>query len=434
MATVFRSWGGLSATPDATLAPARSDIAALPAGPWLACGMGRSYGDSGLTSVGTAIDTTGMNRILAFDRESGIIRVEAGLTLGDLIRHLAGSGWFPPVLPGTQYVTMGGAIANDIHGKNHHVNGTFGRHVAAFTLLRSDGARLRCAPDENPGLFAATIGGLGLTGLILDAELRLMRVPRHDVMQETTALDSLSDFFRLAPDAEAKFDYVVAWLDSLASGARLGRGVLLAGRHAEGAPDTPLPMRARLSVPFTQPVSLVNRPGLKVFNALYRWRSLARPGARRVSAGSFFFPLDAVGSWNRLYGPRGLRQHQSVIPMTNAESVIAHMLETAAAAGHGSLLTVLKLFGPLPSPGVLSFPKPGVTLTLDFANAGAPTDRLMSRLDELTLAAGGRVNPYKHARMSRAVFEASFPEHVAFRAHVDPRASSDFARRVGLVH
>jgi FAD/FMN-containing dehydrogenase len=433
MPVAHRSWGGLSATSEAALAPESADAAAVPDGPWLARGMGRSYGDSCLTSVGAVIDTTRMNRVIAFDRERGVIRVEAGLMLGDLIRHLAGSGWFPPVLPGTQFVTVGGAIANDIHGKNHHGNGTFGRHVPAFTLLRSDGTRRRCAPDENAGLFAATIGGMGLTGLILDADIQLMRVGAHDVVQEATPLANLSDFFRLAPEAEMRSEYVVAWIDSLASGAKLGRGVLITGRHAGGGADAPLPARARLSVPFTPPIGLVSRPGLKAFNALYRWRTLARRGPNRIAAGNFFFPLDAVGHWSRLYGPRGLRQHQSVVPVADAERVVANLLETAAAAGHGSLLTVLKLYGQMQMSGQMSFPMPGVTLTLDFANSGAATDRLLARLDDLTLAAGGRVNPYKDARMSRAVFEASFPEHGRFRPFIDPQATSDFARRVGLV-
>jgi FAD/FMN-containing dehydrogenase len=427
------SWGGLAARPDAVLAPVGDAVVQLPAGRWLPYGNGRSYGDSCLLTSGTLIDMRGKARVLAFDRDSGVIRAEAGLLLGDLVRMLHGTGWFPPVLPGTQHVTLAGAIANDIHGKNHHGAGTLGRHVRSLTLLRSDGTTRRCAKDENGDLFAATIGGMGLTGLILDAEIALTPAASQDVMQEATPLASLGDFFRLAPDAETRSEYVVAWIDSLASGAKLGRGVLLSGRHWGGAGGAPLPSRPRLTVPFTPPLSLVNRPGLTVFNALYRWRALAKAGPGRISPASFFFPLDAVGHWNRLYGPRGLRQHQTAIPLHDAERTVSRMLEAATAAGHGSLLTVLKLFGDLPSPGLLSFPRPGVTLTLDFANAGAATDRLLSRLDELALAAGGRVNPYKDARMSRAVFEASFPESARFKAFVDPDACSDFALRVGLV-
>jgi FAD/FMN-containing dehydrogenase len=430
--TIFRSWGGQSARPTAVLTPLVSDSIMLPSGGWLAYGNGRSYGDSCLLTSGTMIDMRGRARVLSFDGTRGLLHADAGLLLGDMVRALHRTGWFPPVLPGTQHVTLGGAIANDIHGKNHHGQGTIGRHVRGLTLQRSDGTILRCTPDMNAELFAATIGGMGLTGLVLDAEIALMPAASHDIVQEAQPLESLSDFFRLAPAAEARAEYVVAWIDSLASGARLGRGVLLSGRHADHAPGSALPRKPSLSVPFTPPISVVTRPGLRVFNGLYRWRSLARTGPQHVSPGSFFFPLDAIGHWNRLYGPCGLRQHQTVIPLAQAERTVARMLETAIAAGHGSLLTVLKLFGNLPSPGLLSFPRPGVTLTLDFAHGGTPTDRLLATLDDIALAAGGRVNPYKDARMSRSVFEASFPEAEGFKAFIDPGATSDFARRVGL--
>jgi FAD/FMN-containing dehydrogenase len=432
-APAYRSWGGLSVRPRAVALP--SDVAdlALPAGRWLPYGNGRSYGDSCLTSSATLIDMRGVNRILAFDRGTGRLRAEAGVLLGDIVRHVAGSGWFPAVLPGTQHVTLGGAIANDIHGKNHHRRGTFGAHVAALTLLRSDGPARRCGAIEDPELFSATIGGMGLTGLITEAEIQLMPAASHEIIQQAVPLAGLDDFFRLAPAAEERHEYVVAWLDSLAKGAALGRGVLLCGDHAGSGPDHALPARARFAAPFTPPISLVNQPGLRIFNALYRRSTLAAQGARRVSCGSFFFPLDGVGHWNRLYGPKGLRQHQSAIPLEGAEQVVRRMLEAAQAAGHGSLLTVIKLFGASKSPGLLSFPRPGVTLTLDFAHRGAATDRLLATLDELTLAASGRVNPYKDARMTSATFAASFPGADKFRRWVDPAAISDFALRVGLV-
>lgn len=428
----YRSWGGLQVAPAKVCAPVDGETIELPAGRWLPYGNGRSYGDSCLLTNGTIIDMRARSRVLSFDRERGVVRAQAGLLLGDLIRHLHGSGWFPPVVPGTQHVTLGGAIANDIHGKNHHGKGTFGCHVLGFTLMRSDGSARRCAPDENADLFRATIGGMGLTGVILDADITLMRAASHDVIQEARPLSGLSDFFRLAPDIERRAEYVVAWIDSLAGREKLGRGVLLSGSHADDAGGSPLQMRPRLSVPFTPPLSVVNRPGLTLFNALYRWRALAKAGPQRVSPAGFFFPLDAVGHWNRLYGPKGLRQHQTVIPLESGERTVALMLEAARSAGHGSLLTVLKLFGDIPSPGLLSFPRPGVTLTLDFANAGAATERLLARLDEIALAAGGRVNPYKDARMSTDVFKASFPEHRQFREFMDPAACSDFALRTGL--
>jgi FAD/FMN-containing dehydrogenase len=431
-AGIYRSWGGLSRRPPAAISPRASDALAIPAGRFLPYGAGRSYGDSCLTSDATLIDMRGLNRIVSLDHDTGLLTAEAGAPLGEIVRHARGTGWFPAVLPGTQHVTLGGAIANDIHGKNHHRRGTFGRHVERLTLLRSDGRRLVCSQDDNMELYAATIGGMGLTGVILDATIRLMPAASQAIVQQALPLNSLSDFFRLAPRAEERHEYVVGWIDSLAGGGALGRGVLLVGDHAEGGADTPLPAGARIGAPFTPPFALVTRPGLKAFNALYRWRTLAKRGPSRVQAAGFFFPLDAVGHWNRLYGSRGLRQHQSVIPLAGAEAVVRRMLEAAQAAGHGSLLTVLKLFGAQPSPGMLSFPMQGVTLTLDFAYRGAATDQLLAELDSLTLAANGRVNPYKDARMGADVFRASFPRMDAFKALADPAALSDFALRVGL--
>jgi FAD/FMN-containing dehydrogenase len=376
------------------------------------------------------IDMRSLDRVVAFDPGTGIIVAEAGLTIGGLIRHAAPHGWFPPVVPGTQHVTLGGALANDIHGKNHHAAGAFGPHVLGFELLRSDGARLQCSPTSHLPLFMATIGGMGLTGLVTTIELQLMRVASTDVLQRAAPIENLGDFFRQAEDARET--YTVAWIDSLARGARLGRGVFLAGEHARNAGARPLGAGHRVAAPFTPPFSLINAASLRAFNAAYRWRALSGHSLKRVSAGSFFFPLDAVGGWNRLYGPRGLRQHQSVIPTAKAEATIARMLEATQSAGHGSFLTVLKLFGDAPSPGLMSFPRPGATLTLDFPYRGDETDALLDRLDDLTLAAGGAVNAYKDARMSAATFRASYPDTEMFRAAMDPGARSAFARRVGL--
>jgi FAD/FMN-containing dehydrogenase len=401
-------------------------------GRWLAYGNGRSYGDSCFpTPEGALIDMRGTAKVLDFSPEAGLIRVEPGLTIGALIEHLHGTGWFPAVVPGTRHVTVGGAIANDIHGKNHHDAGTFGCHVQALGLQRSDDVALTCSADENAGMFAATIGGMGLTGVITWAELKLMRAPSPDVMQEAVPLANLGAFFDKAVQNDADFAYSVAWIDSLAAGAALGRGVLLRANHADSGTGAH-GRKPRLSVPFTPPMSLINRPSLRVFNHLYRWRALAKQGPARVGWAPFFFPLDAVGNWNRLYGPRGLRQHQCIIPLSKAAPTVQAMLEAAQAAGQGSFLTVLKLFGRHPSPGMMSFPREGATLTLDFPYRGASTDRLLDKLDALTLEAGGRVNVYKDARMSEAVFNASYPEAARFRDFMDPKAASAFSERVKL--
>jgi FAD/FMN-containing dehydrogenase len=429
---VFRSWGGLTNAFKKVLRPGAIDQLQPPEGSWLAYGNGRSYGDSCFPAPdGTLIDMRGAAKVLNFAPEPGLIRVEPGLTIGALIAHLHGTGWFPAVVPGTRHVTIGGAIANDIHGKNHHGAGTFGCHVRAFGLRRSDGKAMTCSLNENTELFAATIGGMGLTGVITWAELQLMRVASPDVVQEALPLAKLGDFFTHAAQDDARFAYSVAWIDSLATGAALGRGVLLRANHAKDGAGTP-GQEPSLSVPFTPPISLINKPSLKLFNHLYRWRTLAQKGPARVGWAPFFFPLDAVGNWNRLYGPRGLRQHQCVLPLAHAERTICAMLEAAQAAGQGSFLTVLKLFGERPSPGMMSFPRPGATLTLDFPYRGAVTDRLLDRLDALTLEAGGRVNIYKDARMLEGVFNASYPEAVGFRRFIDPKAASAFSQRVKL--
>jgi FAD/FMN-containing dehydrogenase len=399
---------------------------------FLAYGNGRSYGDSCQADSGTVVDMRGMNRILSFDRETGLMEAETGTLLCDIIAAAAPHGFFPAVVPGTQFVTLGGAIANDIHGKNHHRRGAFGRHVHSLRLLRSDGRVHACSASENAALFGATIGGMGLTGLILSAEIRLMRVPSLDVAEQVTPFRDLAEYFDLAEAADDANEYAVAWVDQLASGSRAGRGLLMTGNHSPQGRRTVQPAAPRLSVPFRAPVSLLNRPFLSAFNAAYRWRKGASPGPRQSGYQSFFFPLDGVGNWNRLYGPRGLFQHQSVIPFDAAREAIPRMLEAARAAGQGSFLTVLKRFGDLRSPGLLSFPRPGYTLTLDFPNRGAATLALLSELDRITVGSGGAVNPYKDARMAAATFAASFPNWRDLEQMRDPAFLSAFWARTAL--
>ncbi len=392
-------------------------------------GNGRSYGDTCLNDAGALIDMRPMNRIVAFDEQSGLLTAQAGLMLSDVIAHVGPKGWFPAVVPGTRFVTLGGAIANDVHGKNHHRRGTFGCHVVSFTLLRSDGEVRRCSADENAELFRATIGGMGLTGLILDATIRLMKVASVDVNECVRGFSGLDEYFDLAEDADARNEYAVAWLDQLASGAKAGRGFLLTANHAEDGAVFRAASPRRLTVPFRPPLNLLNRWSLTLFNRAFAWSKARAEGVRRSSYESYFFPLDAVRHWNRLYGPRGLLQHQSVVPFDAARETIPAMLAAARGAGQASFLTVLKRFGDVASPGMLSFPRPGYTLTLDFSNAGAATDALFERLDRITVEAGGAVNPYKDARMGPALFEASFPHWRDLEALRDPAFLSDFWRR-----
>lgn len=438
------SWGNVIRAEHQVLTPgqpleAAEVLARLPeAGRAIAHGCGRSYGDVALNPGGLLIETRRLDRFIAFDPHTGLLTCESGVTLAEILRATSipdadGSGWLLPVVPGTRFVTVGGAIANDVHGKNAHVHGSFGCHVESLDLARSDGRILTCSAANNPELFAATIGGLGLTGLILRATLRLRRVAGLALETEEIRFDRLADFFTLDAESADGWEYTAAWIDCLARGPRLGRGIYLRARHHPGASALPPANGVRLSVPFAPPVSLVNGLSVRAFNAAY-WRKLgAADRVRRVASyeGSFF-PLDALGGWNRLYGPRGFFQFQCVVPPADAEAVTTCLLAAISAAGQGSMLVVLKRFGHVRSAGLLSFPMPGITLALDFPNAGAETVRLMKRLEALVAEAGGRLYPAKDALMSAQTFARGYPALAAFRAQMDPALSSGFSRRVGL--
>jgi FAD/FMN-containing dehydrogenase len=396
---------------------------------YLPYGNGRSYGDSCQAASGTVIDMSGMNAILSLDPGSGILKAEAGALLSEIIAHAAPYGYFPAVVPGTQFVTLGGAIANDIHGKNHHRRGTFGCHVVSFSLLRSDGKTYECSPTSNPQLFTATIGGLGLTGIITSATIQLMRVASLDVVEKVRPFNRLREFFDLAKEADCRNEYVVAWIDQLARTKHAGRGLLITGNHADTGSLSARSAGGLLSVPFQPPINVLNRPFLKVFNRLYRGYRGYSGRPHKTGYQNFFFQLDGVRNWNRLYGPRGLFQHQSVVPEETAREAVPALLRTAKRAGQGSFLTVLKKFGAVQSPGLLSFPRPGYTLTLDFPNRGASTLAVLGELDRITIQAGGAVNPYKDARMSPDVFAASFPDWERLEAFRDPAFMSAFWER-----
>jgi len=324
----------------------------------------------------------------------------------------------------------GGAVANDVHGKNHHRMGTFGRHLLSFRLRRSDGAIQTCSPEENADLFRATIGGLGLTGLIEDVTIQLMRVPGLQIEVEEIRLRNLNDFYRLSDESENNWDYTLAWVDCLARGDEIGRGIFSRARHRAGGLERGdlLPAISVASVP---PISLVNCLTLSAFNALYRRKLLGKKIKRSiVPYDKFFYPLDGIGNWNKLYGRAGFYQYQCVVPSARAQETIRRMLEEIAQSGQGSFLIVLKTFGSMASPGMLSFPMPGTTLAIDFPNRGASTLALLDRLDMLTLSANGRVYPAKDGRMASSSFHLYYPQRKDFERHIDPRFSSSFWRRV----
>lgn len=419
------SWGNLPYDPPFRQRRLSDRAAPLAAGelPLLAWGNGRSYGDVCINSGGELHETRGLDRYIAFDEATGLLRAEAGVLLDDIIRTFLPRGWFLPVTPGTRFVTLGGALANDVHGKNHHVAGTFGNHVARFELLRSDGVRLECSPGENAGLFAATIGGLGLTGLLTWIDLRLHRVPGPAIAVDNHRFHGLDEFFALNAEAETTHEHVVAWIDCLAS---TPRGILMAGDHVEGAvPSAPTFAPA---VPLTPPFSLINRASLAAFNTTYFHRPL--PARHVVHCLPFFYPLDNILHWNRIYGRRGFYQYQCAVPKSVQQDATAALLAAIRDSGQGSFLAVLKTFGETSSPGMLSYPLPGANLALDFPNGGAATLALFERLDAIVREVGGRLYPAKDARMPGALFRQGYPRWSEFSHYVDPKFSSNFWRRV----
>ncbi len=393
-------------------------------------GNGRSYGDSCLNTGAALLQTRNLDRFIAFDPLAGTITCEAGVLLQELLQLALPKGWFVPVTPGTQFVTVGGAIANDVHGKNHHGCGTFGRHVRRFELLRSDGTRRICSPTENPDWFGATVGGLGLTGLITWAELQLRPVAGPYVELETIRFANLDEFLSLSRESDRDFEYTVAWVDCLGRGSSVGRGLLQRANHSGVAPGTHKAPGAPFNVPFAPPVSLINSASLRLFNTAYYRRQWGDRKHTLEHYEPFFYPLDRIRNWNCLYGPRGLFQYQCVIPGESGRDSAAALLETIAGSGFGSFLAVLKLFGPLPSPGMLSFPREGITLALDFPNRGEPLERLFQRLDAIVGAAGGRLYPAKDGRMPGKLFRAGYPRWRELQQFLDPRCSSSFWRRV----
>lgn len=393
-------------------------------------GNGRSYGDVCLNEGGLLLDCRGMDRFISFDPENGILRCEAGVLLHDILRVAIPQGWFLPVVPGTQWVTLGGAVANDIHGKNHHRAGTFGRHVRCVELLRTDGSRRLCSPSSNADWFAATIAGLGLTGVVTWAEMQLKAIPGAAIDCETIRFGNLSDFFALARESDEDFEYTVAWVDALSRGSKLGRGLFFRGNHSAADGGRSGDTAEKVNLARLPPLPLVNRPAVRLFNALYAGRQ--RGGVKRTCTpyGPFFFPLDAVGGWNRFYGRDGLLQYQFVVPLSDGPDVVSEVLELASRSDAAPFLTVLKVFGDLASPGLLSFPRKGVTMAVDFPNRGRDTMALMEKFDHLVRSVGGAVYPAKDARMSGETFQACFPEWSRVLPFIDPGLSSGFWRRV----
>lgn len=446
--TCLGGWGNFPTEPCRVFAPRNvSDIRSLmlaeKARSFIARGLGRSYGDSSLNSQGGVMLQTRRNRFLSFDEETGILECEAGLSIAEILDHLLPRGWFLLTTPGTKFVTIGGAVAADVHGKNHHVDGSFAKCVLGFLLLTADGTVVDCSPEQTPELFWSTIGGMGLTGVILQVRLQLRRVDSAYVRMTCRRTANLDQTLECFAATAADYRYSVAWIDCLASGASLGRSVVMLANDAVSEDFTPsqhgrryrMPRRAGRHVPAWSPNGLINSWTVRAFNAAYY---ASHPdGERLVDFETFFYPLDAVAHWNRIYGSKGFIQYQAMFPPATSRAGLIELLESAAQSRQSSFLAVLKASGAA-SGGILSFLSQGHTLAMDFPNTGRTLQTLVQKLDRIVLKHGGRLYLAKDALMPASMFAEMYPEVRAFRqikARIDPahRFSSSQARRLGIL-
>jgi FAD/FMN-containing dehydrogenase len=423
------------------------DLVGATAGAVLTRGLGRSYGDSSLPppDCREVVASPRADRILAFDPATGRLWAEAGLSLGVINRLFLPRGWFTPVSPGTQYVTLGGMVAADVHGKNHHVDGTVGRHVERLKMRLAPrggdpaGEIVVCSRRERPELFATTLGGMGLTGHILEVELVLGRVPSPWIYQESERFADLGGLLAALEEASRGWPFTVAWIDALKRGRGMGRGILIRGRWAEPpeAPAEPPAPKRRLTFPVDLPGWVLSRPAVAAFNTLYYHRHPRRMRRGVVHPESFFYPLDAIRDWNRLYGRRGFTQYQCVLPKPGAAERARRFLELLTGLGElgaASFLCVLKDCGE-EGEGLLSFPRPGVSLALDIP-LRERTQELVDRLNERLIDEGGRIYLAKDALTRPEHFRAMEPRLPAFEAvrqSYDPEGRIRSAQSVRLL-
>ena len=409
----------------------------------IARGLGRSYGDASLNQGQGVILSHLLDRMLAFDPETGILHCESALSLADVIEHFLPRGFFFPVTPGTKFISIGGAIAADVHGKNHHSSGSMSAFILDFSIMLASGKVVLCSREENSELFWATVGGMGLTGVILDARIQLQRVETAYMNVQHERVADLDHCLERFLENDDDFAYAVAWIDCLSAGRSLGRSVLMRANHASIS-DLPgklraspysVPSKARPGVPFTLPGITLNSLSMRAFNSVFY--AAHRDSRSLVDCDSYFYPLDRVDHWNRVYGRRGVLQYQLALPPERSRTALIQILETLTAARRGSFLAVLKSFGP-GSEGLLSFPMPGYTLALDLPNTGPDLVRELNALDRIVLHNGGRIYLAKDACLEPEIFEEMYPGLARFREikhSVDPggRFSSGLARRLGIL-
>ena len=407
----------------------------------IAFGNGRSYGDASLQNK--ILLTRRFNKFLSFNPGTGELRCQAGVLLSEILDVFVPRGWFLPVTPGTKFITVGGAIAADVHGKNHHVDGSFGQHITSMDIMRNDGSTISCSPQENADFFNITVGGMGLTGIILAASFKLRKIETAYIREETVRcanLDEIMDCFEASND----WTFSMAWIDCLAKGDSMGRSIMMRGEHArEGEllnahhKDNPLVSKQglKLGVPFTFPNVVLNPLSMKAFNFLYYNKTQAGTHQHVVDYNSFFYPLDAVGDWNRIYGKRGFTQYQFVIPKAAGREGMRRILKRITDSGLGSFLAVLKMFGEQES--FISFPMAGYTLALDFPISTKAME-LFKELDAMVADYGGRLYLAKDSRMNAEMFAKTYPNAADFKQAVallnegETRFASLQSKRIGI--
>jgi decaprenylphospho-beta-D-ribofuranose 2-oxidase len=433
--TVLSGWGRMPVVDG--LEVRSENLAHLTQDVPLARGLGRAYGDAALPAPGDRLiaGTTRADRILEFDSASGVLKAEAGISLDEICRLFLPRGFFTPVSPGTRFVTLGGMVACDVHGKNHHRDGSLGRHVVSLTVRTGAGHIVRCSPDEHDDLFRATIGGMGLTGAILDVTLRLSPIPSSTIWEEFEPVGNIDQSLEALKSASARWPMTVGWVDCLAGGRNLGRGVVFRGRWADSH-EAPGPSKARplsLTVPFDVPEWVLTPATVRLFNALMYRRHRARRGSRLIHPYRFFYPLDAIAHWTRLYGSRGFTQYQCVLPDAAGREAITRFLGVLSRRGGGSFLTVIKDCG-AEGIGLLSFPRPGISIAVDLPMRHE-TQSLVDALNEIVISEGGRVYLAKDALTRADHFRAMEPRLDAFlaiRRKWDPEGRIRSAQSVRL--
>jgi FAD/FMN-containing dehydrogenase len=437
-------WGRYPRGRARVLRPERiKEAVPTPEGPMIARGQGRSYGNAAMSTGGSVMLTERLNRFLGFDESSGVLRAEAGATIAEVLETFVPRGWFPAVTPGTKFVSLGGCVAADVHGKNHHRVGTLGNHVVEIELVLANGERRRCSPQQESELFWATVGGMGLTGIITEVSLKLIPIETAYVVVQTHLARNLEESLALFEEEESDDEYSVAWLDCAARGASFGRSVLTRGRHARISdlpsgthqPLEPKPSPQR-NLPFDFPGWFLKPWSVSLFNRLYYSAQSRRKKSFVTTCESFFYPLDRLGNWNRMYGKRGFVQYQCVVPSAQARKGLQLVLEEVARSGRGSFLTVLKRLGG-EGHGLLSFPVEGYTLTLDLPVSDPGLFPFLDRLDEMVVDHGGRVYLAKDTRLKAETFRTMYPrfgEWQRIKSAIDRgnRFDSDLARMLAM--